>query len=83
MPWVTSPAGSITHTIRGAFKRLTRSASEVAPTAPLALACLTASRAASNTTTSCSESRRMRCAIPPPILPIPTNPIWLKVPPLV
>ena len=44
-------------------------------------ACLTAFSSKSNATTSCSESRRMRCTMLPPILPSPTKPICVTRPP--
>src|ERR1700722_6554295 len=73
--WGGAPAGTMIQTIRGAFSCLTRSFSVLAPEAPFLTACLTVFSSKSNATTSCSESRRMRCTMLPPIFPSPTKPI--------
>src|SRR3954452_12985090 len=74
---VGSPAGTITHTVRGAWSLATRSSSEDAPVAPFSSAALTASGEKSNATTSWSESRSIRWDMLPPIFPRPMKPICM------
>src|SRR5487761_1833506 len=75
---VASPAGTMIHTSLGACSFCTSSSSEPAPVAPFSTAFPTASASKSNATTSCSESRRMRWTMLPPILPRPTKPICIR-----
>ena len=58
--WVASPAGTMTHTERGASSLDTRSSSEEAPVAPKPSVSLTASALKSKVTHWWSESRWMR-----------------------
>ncbi len=78
---VGAPAGTMIQTIRGAGSFLTSSRNEPAPVAPLRTAWATAFSSKSNATTSCSESRRMRWTMFPPIFPSPTKPICVTGPP--
>ena len=73
--WVGSPAGTMIQTVRGASSFLTRSASDLAPTAPFLVALATALASKSKATTSWSESRLMRATMLPPIRPRPMKPI--------
>src|SRR4051794_16498612 len=76
---VGSPAGIITHTVRGAASWPTRSSSEDAGLAPVSSAIAwTASARGSQETTSWSESRLIRRTMFAPILPRPMKPICIS-----
>src|SRR5215208_42699 len=78
---VGSPAGTMIHTARGAWRLDTRSSSDDAPVAPWPSASDTASSLKSKATTWWSESRWTRWTILPPIRPRPTKPscIWSEL----
>src|SRR3954453_4474271 len=74
---VGSPAGTITHTARGASSLETRSSSDEAPRAPWPSAVWTACSEKSKATTSCSESRFVRWTMVLPLFPRPMKPICM------
>src|SRR5579884_588569 len=75
---VISPAGSITHTARGALSFPTRSASDDAPTAPARATSATISGARSYTTHSWPPFIRRRTILAP-IFPSPTIAICIEL----
>src|SRR5215207_8560166 len=75
---VGSPAGTMTHTVRGGSSLETSSSRLETPVAPWPSAALTASSLKSKATTWLSESRWMRWTMLPPILPSPMNPSCIR-----
>src|SRR5438445_2487566 len=79
---VTAPAGNISHTALGERSLLTRSATDVVPTAPFATYDATVCALRSYTTISCPP-RMQRSVMLPPMRPKPTMPSCMLSSPLV